>query len=59
MSDCSIPGYHIHCKYCQEPYPDVHLGWKSMCMHLRDVHPDVWESDAELREAAANDFGVR
>jgi hypothetical protein len=57
--DIVVPSDVFWCAYCGEEFSDSIEGQKSMVIHLRDEHPDIWEGDPGLREWAHWEFGVR
>jgi hypothetical protein len=54
-----VPSDVFWCAYCGNQFSDSIEGQGLMVIHLRDEHPDVWENDPELREWAAETYGVR
>lgn len=44
----------VDCNYCEDSFwmSPVDPDWGSFAKHLRDAHPDVWDSDPALRAAS-------
>lgn len=53
MSNTCPHQEHRHCKMCGLTFLEVPGWWFTAALHMRDMHPQEWAKDHELRRAAA------